>query len=1436
MTDALNGGGELGARMRALDWARTPVGPPGGWPQSLRSAVGICLNSRFPIAIYWGPELALLYNDAWSPIPGEKHPWALGRPGHAVWPEIWPEIGPLFEAVQRTGEGVWQQDQLLPMHRHGYTEECYFNFTFSPIRGEDGAIAGIFNAVVETTFRVIEERRAQLLRDLSERTGAARSAAEACALAAEVLAASPADVPFCLFYLRQADDQALWLAAAGGAAPPPPLRPPALDPADPAAPWPAEEALRSSAGVVVEALDERFGVALPSGVWPEAVERAVVVPIAGVQATEPAGLLVAGLSPRRALDGPYSTFVGRVALQVATAIGNAGAYEAERQRAEALAALDRAKTAFFSNISHEFRTPLTLMLGPLEDLLDQAGEGLPPRERDQLGVVHRNALRLLRLVNTLLDFSRIEAGRAEATYEPTDLPAFTAGLASVFRSAVERAGLELVVSCPPLAEPAYVDRRMWEQIVFNLLSNAFKFTFEGAITVELRRAGPAVELTVRDTGTGIPADELPHLFERFHRVRGAHGRTFEGSGIGLALVQELARLHGGAVSAASEPGRGSSFTVAIPLGAAHLPAERIVAPRAEAAASAQGAAFVEEALRWLPEPAPDEPAPPRDELPALAAPSAGGRILLADDNADMRAHVSRLLGQQHEVVAVADGAAALEAARARPWDLVLADVMMPRLDGFGLLAALRADERTRTMPVILLSARAGEEARVEGLQAGADDYLVKPFSARELLARVDAHLALARLRQGAEAAVRQSEAQLRLVMDALPALISYTDSERRYRFVNKTYTAWFGHAPEQVIGRHLWDVLGEAAYEAARPFIDQALAGHAVTFERLLPYRHGGDRFVQVNYIPDRAPDGAVKGYFALVTDLTERKRRELNAALLAEVGSALARPLTVEAIMATVGEQIGRHMAAARVVFVELDLDRNQTFVRYDWRAGDLPSLVGTYALDEYATGEFLRQLSGGTPVAIDDVRASPITAAAAERFLALGIGASLDAPYISDGRLKFLLAVHHGRPHAWRADEVELVVTLAAHSWTRIERARAEIERERLLAREQELRQQAELASRLKDEFLATVSHELRTPLTAFLGYAHLLQSRKRDEAYTARTVEKMLQSAKTQAQLIEDLLDVSRIMSGKMHIAPRETNLIGVVHAALDTVRPAIEAKGLRLRLALDPAASSVIGDAGRLQQVVWNLLSNAAKFTPAGGTITVRLAPGDGEVLLTVSDTGQGISPAFLPHVFDRFRQADSTSTRAYGGLGLGLSIVRHLVELHGGTVEVASDGPGLGAVFTVRLPRPGERGAGGDADAGGDAADHAELRGLRVLVVDDQPEILDLLHEVLAAAGATVRPCAVAPEALTLLPAWRPDVLVSDIAMPDHDGYWLIDAVRALGPEQGGAVPAVALTAYVRAEERARVLAAGYQLYLPKPVEPAALRAAVARLARQTTLG
>ncbi|CAO3439615.1 ATP-binding protein [Azospirillum doebereinerae] len=740
----------IAALMRDLDWSRTPVGPVEDWPQSLKATVRTLLASRYPMILTWGPEFTQFYNDAYAQLIGDKHPEALGIDIRTTLAEAWDTLGPMIDEVMRSGVANWTPALLLLMERAGYREEAYFSVSHAPAEDDDGRIVGMLAVCSEVTLQIVGERRIRLLRELAAKAGETRSVEAACRESMAIVAQHPLDVAFLLLYLPDPDGVGLSLRGVVGLSADDPAVPGTvrLDGEEPD-PW----GLRGAAAgktVVIEDIDCR--VVRPAGPWGDPARFAVSQPIGGSGHSPPLGVLVTGTSPNRALDDGHRSFLHLLAGQMAVILGNALAYEAERQRADALAELDRAKTAFFSNVSHEFRTPLTLLLGPLEELLSR-GSAWDAADRESLHTIHRNGLRLLKLVNSLLDFARIEAGRAQVRFEETDLATFTADIAGSFRSAIETARLRFEVVCEPLSRTVMIDRDMWEKIVLNLLSNALKHTLSGTIAVRLTGTAQGVALTVSDTGSGIAAEEQERIFDRFHRVSSALGRTHEGTGIGLALVRELSRLHGGDVRVASDIGAGSTFTVTLPWEpdagrAAGEPETGDIAPtplRAEA--------FLAEAGRWN-----DRNTPaPATPVATVAEDETRLRILVVDDNADMRDYVVRLLGSDYAVVTAGDGVEALEAVRRTRTDLVLSDVMMPRLDGFGLLAALRGDPATRDVPVVLLSARAGEEASVEGLGAGADDYLVKPFSSRELIARVRSTLTMARLRREAADAHHDAE-------------------------------------------------------------------------------------------------------------------------------------------------------------------------------------------------------------------------------------------------------------------------------------------------------------------------------------------------------------------------------------------------------------------------------------------------------------------------------------------------------------------------------------------------------------------------------------------------------------------------------------------------------------------------------------------------------
>jgi PAS domain S-box-containing protein len=876
-----------------MDWAATPLGPPESWPRSLKTCVRILLTSRQAMFVWWGDHLINLHNDAYRSILGGKHPWALGQPASAVWREIWDQVGPRAESAMHHNEGTYDEALLLLMERNGYREETYYTFSYSPVPNDEGGTGGIICANTDDTQRIVGGRQLRLLQELAARTSEARTIETACARSIEALETNRRDLPFALIYLTDPATGRATLAGTSGIEPGHDAAPTEVDLDGSSSVWPLGEVVSGNAAVVVPDLPGRFGD-LPPGDWDQPPTQAIALPITPAGQSGRSGVLVAGLNPCRLFDERYQGFMSLVAGQVAAALGNAQAYEEERRRAEALAEIDRAKTAFFSNVSHEFRTPLTLMLGPLEDLA--AMDDLSATGREAVEVAHRNSLRLLKLVNMLLDFSRIEAGRAQAMFEPTDLATLTADLASSFRSACEKAGLDLIVDCQPLPRQVYVDREMWEKIVLNLISNAFKFTLAGSITVALKPSagGASVELAVSDTGTGITADELPRLFERFHRVEGAQGRTHEGSGIGLALVQELATLHGGSAAVASTPGQGSTFTITVPFGSAHLPEKSIGARHDGVAPATRARAFVEEALRWLPDQKTSErgeiidarQAMPDDEpVRRFGRP----RVLVADDNADMRDYVVRLLSATCEVEAAADGQAALDAIRSRLPDLLLTDVMMPRLDGFALLSAVRGDRLLRDLPVVMLSARAGEESKVEGLDAGADDYLVKPFSARELKARIRASLVMARLRadrRQAEDSASRAEERLRAALVASGTGTFRWDLRTNVLEWDDALDRLFGHDGHAKVGV-LSDFLNLVHPEdqAAVTELCERCRRDGIDFslEYRMPQPDGSVRWILDQGKTFRGEDGQPLYMTGACVDITERKRAEASQHLLLE-------------------------------------------------------------------------------------------------------------------------------------------------------------------------------------------------------------------------------------------------------------------------------------------------------------------------------------------------------------------------------------------------------------------------------------------------------------------------------------------------------------------------------------------------------------------------
>jgi signal transduction histidine kinase/FixJ family two-component response regulator len=1264
-----SGGGEMGFLLSRIDWAKSPLGSLSCWSPALRTMVAMVLRNRSPLVLWWGPELVQIYNDAFKSIPASKHPRSVAQPAAECWAEIWSVVGPMIEAPLRGQPATGSDDLMLLVNRKGFLEETHFKFSYSPVLDESLAgptIGGVLGTVAEITEEVYAGRQLATLRDLARMAGDAATGAKACALSARVLAGNDRDVPCSLFYLLDTGGDRADLSGSSGFGQilrSGPLPETITFEAEASAVWPVDRAVREG---IRSALEKRTpavvsGVAwmgLPRGAWAESPDQVLILPLFSPEQPQAHGLMVVGLNPHRELDDQYRTFLELASDHVATAIRNARAYQQERQRAKRLAEVDRAKTAFFSNVSHEFRTPLTLLLGPLEDM--RAEPTLATAQREQLDVVHRNALRLLKLVNTLLDFARMEAGRVEAKYQATDLAALTVDLATSFRATIARAGLELLVECQSLPEPVYVDRDMWETIVLNLLSNAFKFTFAGSISVSLRAENDSVVLGVTDTGVGIAKQDLPRLFERFHRVEGVRSRSHEGSGIGLAFVRELTRMHRGEVLVESVVGTGTTFTVRIPRGSAHLPKEQLLVPELTAPTARGTSPIVEEARSWDVARRPSRPSLPPVEVLETPA-STRESVLFVDDNADMREYVTRLLSKQWHVVAVADGIAALEAiARTRP-SLVLADVMMPGLDGFGLLRALRAAPATQNLPVILLSARAGEESTLQALQAGANDYLIKPFSAGDLTARVSSQLKIAALRDQVEHERETARHLMEGLFNAAPAAIAMVRGpELVVVFANpRCLELWRRPKLSDVVGKPLLSAIPELRGRGFDDILRKVMAtGETVTGDEspATVFREGSEVHVRLNfiYVPTRDLAGAVDGVSLFAFDVT----REFEARGRAQLGEQVGHALVTQE---TLSEQLN-HCCAA-LVAVGAAFARIWT---YD-STHDLLELRASAGLYEHTTGQQARlplgSLKAGLiaqkrePTLIQNVIGDPQIQdqqwAARE-----GLVSFAGYPLIVGQRLVGVVALY---------TKVELSKSMTAAIATIAGQIAIAVDRD--------------ASERFRELFIGILGHDLRNPLNAVLMAQHLLMETVPEGE--KRLLMRLGSSAKRMERMITQLLDFTRARSGGGIALSREPSDLAVICAqTVDELKTSNPERQIEMTVTGDASGR---WDTDRMAQVFSNLIANAVTYGSRNTAVEIELTASASEVACMVRNFGPPIPSELVPYLFDPFRRARHAKAAAAQGLGLGLFICQQIVAAHGGKTLVESS-EAQGTLFTVTLPK------------------------------------------------------------------------------------------------------------------------------------------------------
>ncbi|CAG4893945.1 response regulator [Paraburkholderia saeva] len=1402
----LVGGGEMGALIRGYDWASTPMGPPETWPQGLKIGIRVMLTSRQPIWIGWGSELIYFYNDPYKSIIGGKHPVALGQPTEIVWHEIWSEISPLLDTALKGEEGTFVEQKLLIMERNGFPEETYYTFSYSPLPDGDGGTGGIICANSDDTARVLGERQLALLRELAASTADARTWQETCALSAAALQLNARDIPFAMLYSSEPGSDHVSLVGTSGIAADHPAAPSVMyhDDRDSSAVWPFADVLRTQKPKLVTDLAQRFDTALPTGAWSMPPTQAVILPIQAGGEAGRASMLIVALNPCRLFDGSYRAFLNLVAGQIGAAIGYAQAYDAERRRAEALSEIDRAKTTFFSNISHEFRTPLTLMLGPLEELLARPQPG-GDEDRQLVEMTHRNGLRLLKLVNALLDFSRIEAGRIQLDAVPTDLSAFTAELASLFRSAIETAGLRLVIDCPPLPVLVQIDREMWEKVVMNLLSNAFKFTFEGEIVVAVRRTDDGgVEVSVADSGIGVPQDEIPRLFERFHRVAGAPGRSVEGSGIGLAMVQELVKLHGGTVRVESEPNAGSRFVVALPADLVRpMPPEQTGAGTGRAEASPRAHAYVDTAMRWEPETegfsADDMTVPARAMTGTTNLPREGenaARLLVVDDNADLRDYMRRILGVAgHDVSVAVDGLHALEAVRATRFDLVLTDVMMPGLDGYGLLRELRADPGLRETPVLLLSARAGEEARVDGLELGADDYLIKPFSARELLARVASNLQLARLRRETEHKLREDSRLLETLNRVGTAVAAELDLNRAVQVVTDAATeltgaafgSFFYNVVDEAGGRYTLYTLSGVPRDAFAKFpMPRNTAVFAPTFN--------GEGIVRVDDItkdPRYGKSGphygmpkghlAVRSYLAapvvsrtgeVVGGLffghpepgvfTARAER-IVAGIATQAAAAIDNARLYQAAQTEIAERAKAQSALhdlnetleRRVIETVADRDRlwalSEDLLVVAGFDGSLqrvsPSWTRMLGHDPY----WLMSRSYFGLIHPDDV--DRVNAHLAEL-------RKTSAPVRFENRLRRI-------DNTWRW----VAWTFALDPDTqRLHGVGRDVTTDRETA---EALRHAEEALRMAQKMEAIgkltggIAHDFNNLLQVIGGNLQLLAKDVAGNDKPEQRVRNALAGVARGANLASQLLAFGR----RQPLAPKVVNLGRFIRGLDDMLRRAL-GDGVEIETIVTGGLWNTLVDPFQVENALLNLAINARDAMNGHGRLTIEagnaalddayarrnadVTPGQ-YVMVAVTDTGSGMSAEVREHVFEPF-----FTTKPEGqGTGLGLSMVYGFVKQSGGHVKIYSE-EGHGTTIRLYLPRVRQE---EDLET---TIDPAPAKGGRetILVVEDDEDVRTTVVEMLSDLGYRVLKARDAQSALAIIESGVPiDLLFTDVVMP-----------------------------------------------------------------------
>ena len=1357
--DFLSGGGKMGQLIRSKDWSKTPLGVPDTWPQSLRTAVSLCIASNFPIDIVWGPHRVQIYNDGYWPITGDMHPNAMGQDFKECWLSAWPVIGQAFEEAS-LGQARFLENQHIFLDRYGYKEETFFTFSFSPILDESGEVGGLFHPVIELTQQTLAERRLNILRSVADNTLNARTVAKASSFIIECLKDFGQDLPFVLLYSMTADGKEAYLQGNSGVEKDSPLAPVKINlEVQHSDMWPLAEAIQNGKSIQVEDLETIFGT-FNCNPYPEPPRQAIVFPINLLGTEQHNYFLIAGVSSRRSLDEKYLSFYELLSASVNNALTKAKAYEEERKKAEALAEIDKAKTVFFSNISHEFRTPLTLMLGPLEELLNKKNNSFSKTEKENIETTHRNAIRLLKLVNTLLDFSRIESGRIKAIFSLVDIVVLTKNLASNFRSIIEKAGLKLIVSADSIIQPVYVDKQMWEKIIFNLLSNAFKYTLAGEITVELLAENDFVVLKVKDTGVGIPENELSKMFERFHRVQNVTGRTYEGTGIGLSLIKELVQLHQGTVNVESKLHEGSVFTVKIPTGKKHI-SEHQISETAIDSDEISSTIYIDEIETLL-----ETEKPSTLKIAGVKEKNILPTVLVVDDNADMREHISSILSNSYYVITANNGIDALYKMQETTPALVLSDIMMPVMDGMGLLKEIKSNKATANIPVIFLTARAGEESKIEGWETGADDYLVKPFSAKELVARVTAQIRMVKLRQSLEGNVRN------LFMAAPAGIGVLRGPQHVLELANEMYLQMAGN--RDIVGKSIREAFPELEGQGFYELLDKVyttgepFVGHGILAQ--LDTGNGQLKDVYLNFVyqPSHNNEGEINGILVHAVDVTEL---------------VLSRKKVEES------ENRFRTMADGLPVLIwTIDASGSSSYYNKTFR-----DFIGASKDEDIS--------DWGKIVHPDDSQSTFDTINTA---IAECRSYSLECRLLrADGQWRWVLIQSNAR----MGNNNEFVGFVGSS---------VDITERKLFEKElMEAKVTAENAAKYKQQFLSNMSHEIRTPLNSILGFAHVLLKTELDTKQT-----EFLQAIKTSGKslnlLINDILDLAKVDAGKMTFEQQPFEIHPLITSILHTFDVKIKEKNLVLIKEYDRKIPSILlGDSLRLNQIILNLISNAVKFTHKGKiTLSVKLLDDVDEnvnIEFTVIDSGIGIAADKIKSIFNLFEQSELSIANSYGGTGLGLAIVKQLIEAQGGSISLKSK-LGEGSTFSFILSF-GKSIIKLEEEIEIPTLD-SEIINLRVLVAEDVALNQLLIKIILNDFGFE---CEIVDNGKLAIEKMRTntyDIILMDLQMPEMNGFEATEYIRKTLKSQ---IPIIALTANVTTVDVFKSKEFGMDDYISKPI-------------------